>query len=141
MAELEPFMETKVASMPKALSASVGMNNTNNFSASEIQRQSKKLEEEKAVLLFQLQSAKNICDDISRVVRSEDSRLSDNWKALGDTFAGLKGKYEKALETMVDRMKTYAKKTLETEEEMAKSTTEVDSELDEISSFLESIDL
>ena len=124
-----------------AMITGYGQDNSNKFSAKEIQRQANRLKEQSTILLAKLEGAKNICSDISSVVKSEDSNLSQAWSKLAENFANIKRKYDNALNTMIIRMDQYAVKSILNENVIEKSAHAIGSVLDEVSEFLNNIDL
>lgn len=81
------------------------------FSATEIDRQADRLNEEAIYLMTALKGAANTCETIAATVKSEDSSLASKWTKLGQTFASASQKYQSCLNTMTNRMKVYSAKT------------------------------
>lgn len=112
-----------------------------NFNAKEIERQATRLAEETTNIQSNFNIGRSLCENIANMVKSEDSNLAGAWQKLAGVYESLSAKYSSALDTMNTRMKTYAAKTVVNEEVVEKVVHGVGDKLEDVSSWLQNIDL
>lgn len=112
-----------------------------NFSATEIKRQAERLEQESNNLRLAFMTGEAYCESIASMVKSEDSNLAGAWTKLAGVYSSLASKYSKALDTMNNRMKMYSAKTIVLEEGIESAANKLGDVLENVSDWLQNIDL
>ena len=112
-----------------------------NFEASEIQRQASRLQSQTQALNSVISSLSNQCSTIAGLIGADDNDLTPQWNAMSNVVSGLGSKYTSALETMVERMNSYATKTTVHEKTIGAATEKAASTLEGLADKIRGIDV
>ena len=112
-----------------------------NISAKEIDRQQARVREQ---LTKFISTSGNISGEIakaSEVKKSEDSELAQTLDKTNDAINNLQSKMVANFTKLADLMLQYSNKTIANEEEAAMDSEQINDEIDDIDSVLDSIDI
>lgn len=110
-----------------------------NFDANEIERQAKRVEEQLGVFSRKVAVIINNLDEMSSIVKSEDSALSNELKQYWETYVKLQSAIVTNFKMLANTMHGYAKKTIQNEETLTKDVVNANSELENINSIVDNV--
>lgn len=111
------------------------------ISAKEIDRQQGRVREQ---LTKFVSASGNISGEIaiaSEIIKSEDSELAQTLNKTNDAINNLQSKMVSNFTKLADLMLQYSQKTIANEEQAIEDSSNINNELDELNSFLDSIDI
>lgn len=110
-----------------------------NFDANEIERQAKRVEEQLGVFSRKVSTIINNLDEMSAIVKSEDSALSNELKQYWETYVKLQSAIVTNFKMLANTMHGYAKKTIQNEETLSKDVATANTELENINQSINSV--
>ena len=110
-----------------------------NFDANEIERQAKRVDEQTLVFSTKVRDVVDNLNNMSNIVRSEDSSLSQEISSLVQTYLVLENKLSSNFKNLSYVMHNYAKKSLQIGDEVTQNVKISNSNLDSINSQLNSL--
>ena len=79
------------------------------------------------------------CEQLSQLIKSEDSGLSSAYIRIGDTLGIAKNKIVSLLSQLENEMKSYASRTIANEQETSKGIEKLNADIEGIASILNEI--
>ena len=113
--------------------------NTNTFSVKEFSSIYSMLEENSNKLSIKSNQIIILCEQLSQIVKSEDSSLSASYSKIGETLAMVKVKIVDLLRQLEEEMKWYEARTVSNEEETTANLKEINANIENISAVFNSI--
>ena len=110
-----------------------------NFDATEIERQATRVEEQLGVFSRKVTTILNNLDEMSTIVKSEDSNLSNEIRNYWETYVKLQSVIVTNFTMLANTMHNYAKKTIQNEETLAKDVVTANTELENINQSIDSV--
>ena len=110
-----------------------------NINSNEIERQASRVEEQLGVFSRKVSTIVNNLDEMSVIVKSEDSLLSNELKQYWETYVKLQSAIVTNFKMLANTMHNYAKKTIQNEEIITKDVVTANTELGNINQSIDSV--